>query len=531
VTALLSRAPRLSLLTVLAVFSPALSPGCGDQVESTETGVPTPDSPLDLPRARTDPSDDPVEPVADCEALRERARSVPADLVVQAQLCPGLALDRAELKTLLLAEGTAPGVARWIPILDPHPELQGLARLAILDRSSQALPGELPDPGTALLTPVDDRILAAIELAHAQIAATGEATVDEATRTRAHAFLARLYLQALQTLGLQPGRPLPPFARSLAAQFLLHGRSFCRFYWQRRIGGLERTFAEVEMALLALSIDLENTPHAGDGALLAVERQRTRVYLQRSGPAGRIAARARSRADARGMSVDLLLPLTHELGRLVDHGFIDAAVQRSLRVGGARGGPGLDPVVALLTERLRDGNLREYERRTSRAIAAGRRHLPRGRQTGSAELAPDLPVEWPSAAEVSARAHAWLSVAHGRGPDFARRHAIARAVILLRDRPDALRDLATPPEVGPESDLDPVLLEHRALLLALLDALDRDSLTSLQIRVYLAAPGGRASLRDRHRASLRDRHRASLRDRQIRRQFALATREALMHPR
>lgn len=467
--------------------------------EQTTTEPPVPRDPLD-----------PIEPVHDCERLRERANTVAADLVLLPTLCPGIELDRGQLKTVLLAESDPTRIAAMVAELDPHPELQGLARLAILDASSAAMPDALPNPATALVTPIDDRVLAAVELAHARLARPEDGgALEDIERTRAHALLARVYLHALQSLGLEPGRPLPPFARSLAARFAFHGRSFCRFYWQRRVAGLERAFAETEVALLELAIDLDNTAHVADGGLLAIERQRTRVYLQRSGPSDRIAARSRKRAEVRGLDTDLLLPTAHELDRLLDHGFIDEAARRARQLGGASGGPGLDPLAAQLTEGLRTRDLREYESRLDRAIERSRRKLDATRQAGSRVPEPELPVEWPSALVVAEQAQRWLEVARGRGPDFARNHARARAILLLRDRPDAVLDLLDPGEARVGVALSPAIAEHRGLLVALLEAHDATSLAALRVRTPAAdAP-----------------------DTRTRRRYALATRDAIMHPR
>ncbi len=499
----------------------ALGLACGDASEpapsrSDDEVVAQPAEPVAV-----DP--DPIEPVYDCEQLRARAQRVTADLALLPVLCPGIVLDRAGTRVALLEVESAAEAAAWITRLDEHPELQGLARLAALDRSTQPLPSELPDPATALLTPIDDRLLAAVELAYLQLARPSKAIdpagrqAEEIERTRAHAFLARVHIEGLHALGLSPGRPLPPFARLLAARALLHGRSFCRFYWQRRVAGLERVFADTELELLALLIDLENTAHASDSALLALERQRTREYLERGGPASRIAAQAQRRPEARALGIDLLLPFAQEIDRLFDHRLIDHALDRAIQKGGDPGGYGLDPVLALVTEDLRVRDLREYERRLAKRVERARKQIPKARhEAGARELEPELPVEWPSATRVAEQAHAWLSVAHqldqtpptnGQDAGFARRHAIARAFELLDDRPDALLDLL---ERGPS---DPVVAGQRALLFALLDARDTHSIASLRARVAFAPNDPRA------------------RETALRRSFALATRDALVHPR
>lgn len=464
---------------------------------------------------------DPIELVPDCKTLERRAERSDADLALIPMLCPGLPLDHVELRRLLLSVGSAAQASTMIAALDRDAELQGLVRLAILDRAGQPLPTELPDPATALLTPIDDRILAAVALAHARLreppAQPGDAQapprspeLEEIERTRAHAFLARVYLQGLQSLGLAQGRPLPPFARLLAGPALYHARSFCRFYWQRRIAGLERTFAEIEFELFTLLVDLDNTPHAGDTALLAVERQQTRVYFEREGPRGRIAKRAELRPDAGVRGTEVLLPFVHELDRLFDHRFIDLALERAMRYGAEPNGPGLDPLAAVVTEDLRERDLREYERRLARRVERARKNTPSSRHAGTRELDPELPVEWLDAAAVAEQAHAWLVLAHDRGPDFARAHARARAVGLLQWRPDAVTALlASKPD-------DAAVRAHHDLLFALLDAFGDDDLASLRLRVAAERPPGSE---------------AQDRDTRVRRRFALATRDALLHPR
>lgn len=471
----------------------------------------TPDAAVEVPATHDADPDveesvalepDPIALVPDCAALHLRSRTADADVRLLPELCPNLVLDRAQARRVLLGAGDALALAEQIPSLDAWPELQGIARLALLDRASLPPPSELPDPATALLTPIDDRLLAAVALANETL---DRDPLDELARTRAHAFLARIHIEALHALGLPPGRPLPPLARLLAARALHHGRQFCRFYWQRRVAGLERVFADTELELLALLVDLENTPHAGDPGLLVLERQLVREYLERPGPRERIAALARKRPDAGALDTDLLLPFVHELDRLFDHRLIDWALERAIRKGADPAGLGLDPVIAVLTEDLRSRDLREYERRLAKRVERARAQVPRSRhEAGPAELVPELPLEWPSAIVIADQAHRWLALAHERPPDFAQRHALARAIGLLDDRPDALLELL---DRGPG---DPVIAAAAPQLLALLDARDGESLASLRVRVAFGS---------------------SERETAIRRAYALATRDALMHPR
>jgi hypothetical protein len=496
--------PSISLVLSLAILV-----ACGD-AESPEpsrerTGATQVDEPD--PTVAAEPDVDPIELVPDCKTLADRAERSDADVALLPMLCPGVTLDHGQLRRVLLSVGSAAQASTMIAALDRDAELQGLVRLAVLDRAGQPPPAELPDPATALLTPIDDRILAAVALAHARLR---EPELDELERTRAHAFLARVYLQGLQSLGLSQGRPLPPFARLLAGPALYHARAFCRFYWQRRIAGLERTFAEVEFDLLTLLVDLENTAHAGDPGLLMVERQQTRVYFEREGPRGRIAKRAEQRPDAGVRGTEVLLPFVHELDRLFDHRFVDLALERAMRRGAEPDGLGLDPLVAVVTEDLRERDLREYERRLARRVERARKNTPSSRHAGVRELEPELPVEWPDAEKVAEQAHAWLLLAHGRGPDFGRAHARARAVALLQWRPDAVVTL-----LGSKPD-DVAVRSHHELLFSLLDAYGDDELASLRLRVAAGRPSG-GEPHDR--------------DARVRRRYALATRDALLHAR
>jgi hypothetical protein len=319
---------------------------------------------------------------------------------------------------------------------------------------------------------------------------------------RATAYLARVHHEALLQLGAAEP-PLSPFARVLAGRFLHHGRELCRMYWQRRVAGLEGLFTATEAALAATVVALERTPHAVDDALLAVERQRSRRHLQGPGVAERLARSA-------GPTPAELLPLPHEFDRLLDHGFVELAVQRLLFLGGEPGGLGLGPAVEFLRGVVAPAapgarDLREYAATLERRISEARALVPPPPEHGRG-LPARVPLPWPDADAAAGAAARWLDTAADR-TDLTRRHALARAALLLHDRPDAARVLlARQLAAAPR---DPARV---GLLLDLLARHDDDSLAALRLRAAAdpTPPTGDAA---------------------VRRAFARASREAGLLPR
>jgi hypothetical protein len=427
-----------------------------------------------------------------CAELAATAATSPEDAALLVWTCPEVKAGPAVLRGALLQAGSPAEAAALLPRLAGAPDLAGLARLAALDRAA-ALPGELPDPVTAPVSPVTEAVIAGAVRAIGAHTASG---LNHEQRTRAMAYLARTYHEALAQLGLPQGQPLPPFARLLAGRFLHFGRSFCQMYWQRRVAGLEGLFAATEGQLMRVMLALEATPHTADDALLAVERQRARRYLQGGGVAERLKSKGVTESPAE------LLPIVNEFDRLVDHGFVELAIQRALFLAGEQPvGFGVAPVAEVLVELLSERDLGEFRALLDRRIAEARALQPPPPEHGAKALPPRRKFGWTDAAEVAGAARRWLAEAQ-QASGFARRHALARAILLLRDRPDATRSLLREilPSKGPGI----------ALGIELLESVDGDSLAWLRLR---AAASGATS------------------DVAIRRTFALASRDAGLLPR
>lgn len=410
------------------------------------------------------------------------------DAVLLLWTCPKVHPGPAALRAALLQVGTPAEAAELAPRLASAPDLAGLARLVAIDRpaTGSLRPTEAPDPVTTIVSPIDEAVLSGVLRAIGAQTASG---LTHEQRTRAAALLARVYREALAQLGLVSGQPLPPFGRLLAGRFLHFGRSFCQTYWQRRVAGLEGLFAATEDELLRVVLALEQSPHLGDDALLAVERQRARRYLQGSG----VGARVKSRGVAE--SPEGLLPLPNELDRLVDHGFVDLALQRALFLAGEQPAPfGLAPVAEEMQAILSQRDLGEFEGLLARRLAEARKLDPPPPEQGSRAWPVRTPWPWSDAGTAAETAASWLAevdLAQGT----ARRQGLWRAVLALRDRPDATRELLRRAKPGG--------LAARVAR-AVLDRQDQQSLFGLRVRTAGREAG----------------------DGWVRRAFALASRDA-----
>jgi hypothetical protein len=433
--------------------------------------------------------------IATCDALLAAAALQPPDAAILLELCPDASTTPAILRNALLMADSPAAAAALVPRLAAAPDLAGLAQLVALERNTAPL-AELPDPASAAVSPITATVLAAVQLAIVQQTQSG-LTQDQ--RTRAVAYLARVHHEALLQLGLAPDQPLPPFARVLAGRFLHFGRELSRMYWQRRVAGLEALFASTELQLLQLVLALERSPHLADDALLAVEHQRSRRHLQGSGVAERI---ARTVGSGPAVTPADLLPLPHEFDRLLDHGFIELVIQRALFLAGEQpGGFGVAPVAEMLRSQLAARDLQAYSDTLERRIAEARALAPAPPEQGSQLLPARVVLAWPDAAAAADEADAWLRIA-AASTDLARRHALARASSLLRERPDAART-SLRRALDPAADRDPVRV---GLLLDLLARIDDESLAGLRLRVAAGPqpPVGDAAIRRAHALAARD---------------------------
>ncbi|MEM7155089.1 MAG: hypothetical protein AAF799_19740 [Myxococcota bacterium] len=415
---------------------------------------PEPAEVADEPAAEPEP--EPALP-SDCDALARRAVDHDADATLLAWLCPSHPLDPVTARALLLSVRSADEAAAVAPRLADFPSLQGLAQLVAQTRAPP-VPGLLPNPNRAVVNPVDARVLARVQQAQALITEPG---LPLAERTRARAYVAKVYLQATQQLGVTVGRPPGPFARLLTGRALYYGRSFTLSYWRNRVAGLARLFAEIETRLLELCLALEGGPWSGDGARLAVELERTRRYLQLEGPTARIERRLAERGTT-PWSLERLLPPPNAIERLLGHGFVDLAIARALDEGRRADGPGLAPTEQLLRDTLARAEQGEYLALMERRFARVRARSSAPAEHAAGEMTHAAERAWPGASQVADEAAHWLVRAPARG--FARHYALGRALLLVRDRPDALvqlldraSDAAAPPSLAAA---EPWLLEE-----------------------------------------------------------------------
>ena len=477
------------------VLAALLAAACSD--EPDPTGLPEPLARHTVAPAAPPPAAPAALParIETCEQLAAAAAVHPPDAALLLDLCPTTATTPAILRHALLMADSPAAAAALVPRLAAAPDLAGIARLVALDRSPLPAPIDLPDPVAATVSPVTDLVLAAVQRAIVQQTESGLA---QDQRTRATAYLARVHHEALLQLGLAD-EPLPPLARVLAGRFLHFGRELCRMYWQRRVAGLEALFASTEAQLLTTVLALERTPHFSADALLAVEHQRTRRHLQGSGVAERL-------ARSGGPSPAALLPLLHEFDRLFDHRFVELVFQRALFLAGEPPTPyGVAPVAELLRAQLADRDLPEYSELLERRIDETRALSPPPPEQASRPLPPRVPLTWPEDQAVAELAATWLATATS-SQGLTRKHALGRATLLLRERPDAARALLRRElDAGPARD--PLRV---GLLLDLLARLGDESLPDLRLRAAAATADN---------------------DDSIRRSFALAARDGRLLPR
>jgi hypothetical protein len=462
---------------------------CGDDA-STEPTTPSETEPKVVELQETG--------VDDCGGLATSARDDADDAALLVVLCPDVPLDALTAREVLMAAGSSQQASAVAPALAKFPELQAMARLVGHVAAPLPDPPVLVDPATAPVTPLDDAVLAQVQLARAQLY-DDETPVD--TRTRARAYLAKVHMSAMRQLGIGATRPPGPFGRLLAAQAIHYGRSFCTSFWRRRVAGLFDVFAQTEVDLLAATLALEASHYAGDPAIVSVELAEARTYLRRPPTEARIRQRVEGSPEATQVDPDRLAPTVDELDRLLTMGFVDAAAAAGISIGAKPGGPGLAPMEQLLGEGLREAEGEEYAERLAGRFASARKQVPRPLENGSGELEHAREPPWPSATAEAARILDELRDAPSDG--FGRRRALGRAVLLGRRRPDALRAIIDEAARSTDAKL------HDAV--ALLRA--------------VAVEQGDGNLRDLRRSHSDDP------DRLTRQQFAVTVREAGGQPR
>ena len=133
------------------------------------------------------------------------------------------------------------------------------------------------------------------------------------------------------------------------------------------------------------------------------------------------------------------------------------------------------------------------------------RATPPPPEQASRPLPPRVPLTWPEDQAVAELAATWLATATS-SQGLTRKHALGRATLLLRERPDAARALLRRElDAGPARD--PLRV---GLLLDLLARLGDESLPDLRLRAAAATADN---------------------DDSIRRSFALAARDGRLLPR
>ncbi len=438
----------------------ALAIACGSDPSSERVrpafGQPPP-APLEDEVALPENCDDVV---AQAESDRNAAALLPV-------LCPDVELTPITARAVLMAADSADAARRRIELLAPFTELAALAKLVAQVHVDASIDPRLPDPARAVVTPLNEQVLATAQLARAQLYTPG---LGPDAHTRARAYLAKVYAHALRQLGVGPAHPPGPLGRLLAAQAIHYGRSFCDAYWRRRVAGLYPLCAETEVSMLRAVLALEADSTAGDVPIAALELDEGRRYLLRKDTTARL-EKALATATS-PLAPNRLAPLASDLNRLLEHGFVDLAIGRALSLR-KQGNLPLSAVEQLLHAGLADVEGDEYVQRLSARIERNRKS---GGAVPSGRLEHDPDPSWPSA---SAIARTQLDTLSAAPSEFAYRYALAQTVLVFRARPDALRVAL---ERAATSTVDPIV---RALptLRAVLDELDDGRLAGLRRQV------------------------------------------------
>ncbi len=363
----------------------------------------------------------------DCEEVAAMAAEDGHAAALLPVLCPETPLDAVAARKALLAADSADAARRRIPLLAGHNELEALAKLVAQTSVDVEIDARLPDPATAIVTPLSDTVLSTLALARARLQTPG---LGPGAHTQARAYLAKVHTHALRQLGIETTRPPGPLGRQLAALSIHYGRAFCTAYWRRRVPGLGTLFNETERAILWAVLVLEADSSAGDPPLVAYELSMGRQYVERTDVHARL-LKAFER-DLGPQSPNRVEPIANALPRLLEHGFVDLAIARALTLR-KRGNVPLADIEQLLQAGLTDVEGEEYlERLDARLKRARANSSP----ASAASLDHAADPDWPSPSVV---ARTQLEAIEAAPSEFARRFALGRAVLVFRARPDALR--------------------------------------------------------------------------------------------
>lgn len=373
-----------------------------------------------------------------CSHFAEDTSRPLSEQAILVSLCPEQSFSQQSLRARLLLAGSNREAYALIPQLRNHPELYGLARLAALDQPNIPPATTLPELEQTSFDFKEEQFLAYVQLAFQQRVVPG---IRYEQRARATAYLALVYGHAFQ----QVRENLPPFARLLAAYALYFGRQFCQMYWQKRVAGLEEAFQQIEQSLLDMLLQLDQSPYFNDSALLAVERQLVGSYLRR----GSVGDRFKQRSSEGPTPADLE-PFVHELTRLLDQGWIDVAIDRSL-YRAIREGQELETMGLFLhTNLVRRAYLNKLSDLRQHIEDRKKQELtPVNRSVVDFSVIPPRP--WAPSAELATDVKKKL--AHIPAQGLARQLALALIALDLRERPDVFCPLLQ----TDEHELDPLL--------------------------------------------------------------------------